>query len=81
MNPNSRAMYTGYVCRTNAKGSVTSTPKTKPAPVNTTESPATDPAKYNAPEYYSYSEYSYYDIDRECISMRIPQPQAPIEHR
>lgn len=82
MNPNSRALYTGYVCRTESKESGVSTPKAKPAPPATpAKDPPTDPTIYNATEYFSYSEYSYYDIDRECISMRIKQPEAPMQHR
>lgn len=38
-----------------------------------------DPTKYNSPEYYKYHEFSYYDIDSECVSLRIEQPSAPMK--
>lgn len=54
---------------------------TSESPKATSTSPPpkdpSDPTKYNATEYYTYSEYSYYDIDRECITKRVKQPKAP----
>ena len=35
-----------------------------------------DNTNYQCKEYYSYNEFSYYDIDSMCISKRLPQPTA-----
>ena len=40
------------------------------------EKSATDPSKYNSTEYYTYTQFSYYDIDAVCVESRIPQPSA-----
>ena len=74
---------TSSACKVESEIGNTKTP-TQPKPTSsasTEKTVQTDPTKYNAMEYYSYSEYSYYDIDRECVSMRIKQPEAPIIHR
>lgn len=79
---------TSHACKVDTKGGGTtdfaSSQKLEPTPpakTSATDTVQTDCSKYNAPEYFSYSEYSYYDIDRECVSMRIKQPEAPIVHR
>ena len=40
------------------------------------EQEAVDNSSYNCKEYYSYNDYSYYDIDAMCVDKRIPQPNA-----
>jgi len=35
-----------------------------------------DNTSYQCQEYYSYNEFSYYDIDSVCVSKRLPQPNA-----
>ena len=37
---------------------------------------SSDGNTYNCKEYFSYSMFSYYDIDAECVNKRIPQPKA-----
>ena len=44
--------------------------------VQTPSIPKDDNTKYNCPEYYTYNEFSYYDIDAACVKQRLPQPAA-----
>ena len=40
----------------------------------TSSAPTTDPTKYNVPEYYEHSSYSFYDLDMTMVKHRLPQP-------
>ena len=31
---------------------------------------------YKVPEYFSYSTFSYYDLEEEVVDSRLPQPSA-----
>ena len=37
---------------------------------------SSDNSSYQCKEYYSYSEFSYYDVDANCVEKRLPQPHA-----
>ncbi len=35
---------------------------------------------YNVPEYFSYNEFSYYDIDNEMANHRMKQPEPRMKN-
>ena len=35
-----------------------------------------DPVVYKVPEYFSYSKFSYYDLEEEVVNKRLPQPSS-----
>ena len=32
--------------------------------------------EYKAPEFFGYDNYSFYDIEKECVDKRCPQPKS-----
>lgn len=60
---------------TSGKGN-TQKPKTIP---QATTAEKNDLTSYKNEEYFGYSIYSYYDIDRQCNPSRVEQPAAPIK--
>lgn len=76
-----RTIWMGLIANRENEVAQSSAKKSKDHVPTPPEAPKTDSTKYNVAEYFSYSEYSYYDIDRDCVSMRIKQPEAPIDHR
>jgi hypothetical protein len=43
---------------------------------NNNQPKAADPKDYKASEYYQYDQYSYFDIEKEMIKYRLPQPSS-----
>lgn len=35
-----------------------------------------DNSSYKATEYYQYNQYSYFDIEKEMLQYRLPQPSS-----